>query len=204
MLKETHFQWNYFLCISWLRTFPIKEPPRSRGIAATPVGLRARQLAEPSTPLWYMLIAITPRVRYRAGARCPAWRATELRQLCANLLNSNLTGSHLPPLVRAARPYLVRQVVPPGIELYRRSETARGCTRSCAGGRMYLSVYVVACVCALTYIFACLEHAKSGKAFVERNKLPPRVLKWYFTNEGKRRYARAKSVQTQFHVQEDY
>lgn len=25
----------------------------------------------------------------------------EFRQLCANLLNSNLTGSHLPPLVRA-------------------------------------------------------------------------------------------------------
>lgn len=65
-----------------------------------------------TTPMWYMLIAITPRVRYRwlLGARCtvhgvpysrcPAWRTTEFRQLCANLLNSNLTGSHLPPLVR--------------------------------------------------------------------------------------------------------
>lgn len=144
LVLELHAHHDFIL-------YPLQKRRTEIRIAATPMGLRAGELVEPSTPLWYMLIAITPRVRYRAGARCPAWRATELRQLCANLLNSNLTGSHLPPLVRAARPYLVRQVVPPGIELYRRSETARGCTRSCAGG--YARVFV--CMYLLTYIFAC-------------------------------------------------
>lgn len=118
------------------------ETVEARSVSTTPVNLRARELAESSTPLWYMLIAITPRIRYRAGARCPAWRATELRQLCANLLNSNLTGSHLPPLVRAARSYLVRQVVPPGIELYRRFETARRCTRRDVHVYTYILTYI--------------------------------------------------------------
>lgn len=49
----------------------------------------------------YTACTLSPTARCSAfGAWCAAWRATEFRQLYANLLNSNLTGSHLPPLVR--------------------------------------------------------------------------------------------------------
>lgn len=88
-----------------------------------------------------MLIAITPRVRYRPTARCARCTVSslfsavprvtdrgEFRQLSANLLNSNLTGSHLPPLVP---PYTLYPrpsskstgLTLPRIELYRRPET---------------------------------------------------------------------------------
>lgn len=43
-------------------------------------------------------------------SRCPAWRTAEFRQLSANLLNSNLTGSHLPPLVPPYTLYPLPQV----------------------------------------------------------------------------------------------
>lgn len=176
-----------------------RDIPKSES-AATSMGLRAGELVEPSTPLWYMLIAITPRVRYRAGARCPAWRATELRQLCANLVNSNLTGSHLPPLVRAARPpYLVRQVVPPGIELYRRSETARGCTRSCAGGHRQRS-----CVCMGWRISLRAGAREIGESVCWKKQITaPRVLKWYFTEE-RGEIPRVCYVCVNSRVQEDY
>lgn len=131
-----------------------------------------------------MLIAITPRVRYRAGAPRSAWRATELRQLCANLLNSNLTGSHLPPLVRAATTVPSQAgsstwnwIIPPS------RDSSRGCTRTCSRG--HARVRVGARVCAASTVYLRVpDHAKSGKAFVERNKLPARVLKWYFTKGG--------------------
>lgn len=108
----------------------------------TPVdGSRAFACFLELPPLWYMLIAITPRVRYRPTARCARCTVSslfsavprvtdrgEFRQLSANLLNSNLTGSHLPPLVP---PYTLYPrpsskstgLTLPRIELYRRPET---------------------------------------------------------------------------------
>jgi len=135
---------------------------------ATPVRLRAGEFVKPSTPLWYMLIAITPRVRYQTGARCSAWRATELRQLCANLLNSNLTGSHLPPLVRAATAVPSQAgsstwnwIIPP----FR--DSSRGCTRTYTRDRERLRILMRVYVRRVLYIFACQTTRNRGKRLLK-------------------------------------
>lgn len=171
---------------------------------ATPMRLRAGELVEPSTPLWYMLIAITPRVRYRAGARCSAWRATELRQLCANLLNSNLTGSHLPPLVRAATAVPSQAgsstwnwIIPP----FR--DSSRGCTFACARARARIRV-PRACMRGADCISSRARPREIGESVCWKKQITGASSKMIFYQGGERDRILRAAVCAYGGVREDY